>query len=277
MHTCACKILWHDQLDKLTRADPLTLNPETSSDRRAAGQSVADWVAEELKRHIASGDLAPGDRLPGERQLSDALSVSRVSIRSALQNLKAQGLLSSVQGGGTHVVARDPSMDRPLLHIVGSDPHALHDLAEMIGHVASFGARRAAKNVTPDQIEDMKAVLETMALSGRSPSLQATDDIKFHALLARASESGVYMHLMSVLQETLGAALMSIAARNQPTREEAQALLHINRLMVLALVEQDADRAGNLAQSHAGKRRQLMENAVPLQELQRSTLPKAFG
>ena len=68
----------------------MTLNPETSSDRRAAGQSVADWVAEELKRHIASGDLAPGDRLPGERQLSDALSVSRVSIRSALQNLKAQ-------------------------------------------------------------------------------------------------------------------------------------------------------------------------------------------
>ena len=255
----------------------MTLNPETSSDRRAAGQSVADWVAEELKRHIASGDLAPGDRLPGERQLSDALSVSRVSIRSALQNLKAQGLLSSVQGGGTHVVARDPSMDRPLLHIVGSDPHALHDLAEMIGHVARFGARRAAKNVTPDQIEDMKAVLETMALSGRSPSLQATDDIKFHALLARASESGVYMHLMSVLQETLGAALMSIAARNQPTREEAQTLLHINRLMVLALVEQDADRAGNLAQSHAGKRRQLMENAVPLQELQRSTLTKAFG
>ena len=277
MHTCACKILSHDQVDKLTRADPLTLNPETSSDRRAAGQSVADWVAEELKRHIASGDLAPGDRLPGERQLSDALSVSRVSIRSALQNLKAQGLLSSVQGGGTHVVARDPSMDRPLLHIVGSDPHALHDLAEMIGHVARFGARRAAKNVTPDQIEDMKAVLETMALSGRSPSLQATDDIKFHALLARASESGVYMHLMSVLQETLGAALMSIAARNQPTREEAQTLLHINRLMVLALVEQDADRAGNLAQSHAGKRRQLMENAVPLQELQRSTLTKAFG
>ena len=269
--------MWHDQLDKRTRDNLLTLNPETSSDRRTAGQSVADWVAEELKRHIASGELAPGDRLPGERQLSDVLSVSRVSIRSALQNLKAQGLLSSVQGGGTHVVARDPSMDRPLLHLVASDPHALHDLAEMIGHVASFGARRAVQNVTSDQIEDMKAVLETMALSGRSPSLQATDDIKFHALLARASESGAYMHLMSVLQETLGAALMSKVARNQPTREEAHALLHVNRQLVLALIERDADQAGELAQSHADQRRKLMQNAVPLQDAQRSTPLRAAG
>lgn len=265
-------------MDDLTRVEPLTLKPETTSDRRSAGQSVADWVAEELKRHIASGELAPGDRLPGERQLSDALSVSRVSVRSALQNLKAQGLLSSVQGGGTHVVARDPSMDRPLLHLVGSDPNALHDLAEMIGHVAGFGARRAAQNVKSEEIEDMKAVLETMALSGRSPSLQATDDIKFHALLARASESGAYMHVMSVLQETLGAALMSTAARNQPTREEAHALLHLNRLMVLALVARNADQAAELAQAHAEQRRKIMENTIPAQsDKALSNLPRAAG
>ena len=41
MHTCACKIIWHDQLDKRTRDNLLTLNPETSSDRRTAGRRVA--------------------------------------------------------------------------------------------------------------------------------------------------------------------------------------------------------------------------------------------
>ena len=61
------------------------LKPETPSDQRDPGQSVADWVADELKRYIASGELAPGDRLPGERQLSETLQVSRVSVRSALQ------------------------------------------------------------------------------------------------------------------------------------------------------------------------------------------------
>lgn len=261
-------------MNQETREEPLTLKPETTSDRREAGQSVADWVADELKRHIASGELAPGDRLPGERQLSDALSVSRVSVRSALQNLKAQGLLSSVQGGGTHVVARDPSMDRPLLHLVGSDPSSLHDLAEMIGHVASFGARRAVNHVSDADIEDMKAVLETMALSGRSPSLQATDDIKFHALLARASQSGTYMHVMAVLQETLGAALMATGMRNQPTREEAHALLDFNRMMVLALIARDQDQAGEIAQAHAEQRRLMMANTVPQVAEQRSTLQK---
>lgn len=245
------------------RAEPLTLKPETTSDRREAGQSVADWVADELKRHIASGELAPGDRLPGERQLSDAMSVSRVSVRSALQNLKAQGLLSSVQGGGTHVVARDPSMDRPLLHLVGANPNSLHDLAEMIGHVASFGARRAVQHASDGDIEDMKAVLETMALSGRSPSLQATDDIKFQALLARASQSGTFMHVMAVLQETLGAALMATGMRNQPTRDDAQALLSYNRMMVSALLARDAEQAGRIAQDHAEQRRRMIANTVP--------------
>ena len=120
------------------------LKLENPSDQRDPGQSVAQWVVEELKRYIASGDLAPGDRLPSERQLSETLRVSRVSVRSALQNLKAQGLLSSVQGGGTHVVALDPSMDRPLLHLIDADPNALHDVAEMIGQVAALApdARR---------------------------------------------------------------------------------------------------------------------------------------
>jgi DNA-binding FadR family transcriptional regulator len=253
-------------VDDQTREQTVTLKPETTSDRRTPGQSVADWVADELKRHIASGELAPGDRLPGERQLSDALSVSRVSVRSALQNLKAQGLLSSVQGGGTHVVARDPSMDRPLLHLVGSDPSSLIDLAEMIGHVAAFGARRAAANVTREEIEDMKAVLETMALSGRSPSLQATDDIKFHALLARASQSGTYMHIMSVLQETLGAALMSSGTRNPPSREEAHVLLDLNRQLVIALVARNEDLCGELAQRHADQRRIMIANGAPFRE-----------
>ena len=49
------------------------LKPETPSDQRDPGQSVAQWVADELKRYIASGELAPGDRLPGERQLSETL------------------------------------------------------------------------------------------------------------------------------------------------------------------------------------------------------------
>ncbi len=242
------------------------LKPETPSDQRDPGQSVADWVADELKRYIASGELAPGDRLPGERQLSETLQVSRVSVRSALQNLKAQGLLSSVQGGGTHVVAVDPSMDRPLLHLIETDPNALHDLAEMIGQVAAFGARRAAALVDEADLEDMKAVLGTMALSGRSPGLQATDDVKFHALLARASQSGAFMHLMAVLQDTLGAALTLQASRNQPLREEAQALLGLNRDLVEALGQRDGDRAADLAVRHADQRRSMITRAVPVDE-----------
>ena len=112
----------------------------------------------------------------------------------------------------------------------------------------------------------MKAVLGTMALSGRSPGLQATDDVKFHALLARASQSGAFMHLMAVLQDTLGAALTLQANRNQPSREDAQTLLGLNRSLVEALAHRDEDRAADLAVQHAAQRRLLITRAVPVDE-----------
>ena len=71
--------------------------------QQIARESVSDRVAQELLKLIGSGRLAPGERLPGERQLAEMMNVSRVSIRSALQQLKAQGLVTSVQGGGTRV------------------------------------------------------------------------------------------------------------------------------------------------------------------------------
>src|SRR5262245_54964571 len=60
-----------------------------------ARERVSDRVARELMRLIAEGRLAPGERLPGERELATLMGVSRVSVRAALQQLKARGLLSA--------------------------------------------------------------------------------------------------------------------------------------------------------------------------------------
>jgi GntR family transcriptional regulator len=67
-------------------------------------------IAEGLLDQIESGELSPGDRLPPERELSEALGVSRMTLRRALQLLETQGLLIRRRGHGTHVAS--PKIER---------------------------------------------------------------------------------------------------------------------------------------------------------------------
>ena len=67
-------------------------------------------IAEGFLDRIESGELAPGDRLPPERELSELLSVNRMTVRRALRMLEGQGLLIRRQGAGTYVAK--PKIER---------------------------------------------------------------------------------------------------------------------------------------------------------------------
>lgn len=66
-------------------------------------QSIADTIRE----RIASGQYETGEGLPSERKLCEEFSVSRVTIRKALQLLKNRGLLDTCIGTG-HFVGSAP-------------------------------------------------------------------------------------------------------------------------------------------------------------------------
>ena len=57
-------------------------------------------IAEDLRRQIVSGALAPGTVLPSESDLSGSYGVSRVTVRKALDVLRDEGLVASRQGFG---------------------------------------------------------------------------------------------------------------------------------------------------------------------------------
>lgn len=60
-------------------------------------------LAEVLRGRIRSGVYPPGARLPGEAQLAREHGVSRDRVRLALAVLRADGLVTTRQGGGTRV------------------------------------------------------------------------------------------------------------------------------------------------------------------------------
>lgn len=67
-------------------------------------------IAESLLERIESGELAPDQRLPSERDLSQMLNVSRMTLRAALRELDSKGLLVRRPGDGTYIAK--PKIER---------------------------------------------------------------------------------------------------------------------------------------------------------------------
>lgn len=70
---------------------------------RPARASLYAKVAAELRDSILSGHLSAGTPLPSEDRLGARHGVSRDTIRAALAVLRAEGLITTVQGGATYV------------------------------------------------------------------------------------------------------------------------------------------------------------------------------
>lgn len=62
-------------------------------------------IAEDLRSRVEGGELAAGQVLPSEAALSGQYSASRVTIRKALDSLRAEGLVDARQGFGWFVPA----------------------------------------------------------------------------------------------------------------------------------------------------------------------------
>jgi len=66
-------------------------------------------ISELLIRDIAAGRLMDGERLPPERDMAAELGIAVGTLRHALADLAAKGLLRRVQGSGNYVCAKsDP-------------------------------------------------------------------------------------------------------------------------------------------------------------------------
>src|SRR5690606_33679242 len=111
---------------------------------------------------------------------AEMMNVSRVSVRAALQQLKAQGFISAVQGGGTRVVASADPIDIGLTELVRASRENLRDLSEIRAYLEIWAVRRAAERGGGERLGEIAAILDRMADPGRPARFRAADDHAFH-------------------------------------------------------------------------------------------------
>ncbi len=211
-------------------------------------ETLSDKVAAKILRQIVSGELAPGARLPAERRLSEDMGVSRVSVRAGLQKLKAQGLLQSVQGGGTSVAApRIGSGDPALLALARVDRASLADLVDLRSALEVWAARRAAQKA--DKL-DIAAIYDEIGKMRDGRENKAKADFNFHLSIARASGSPVYRHLLGIIRTTLLEMLTYHRFELFGKAEHDAAILMQHEAVAAAIAAHDPDAAEAAMRAH---------------------------
>jgi len=78
--------------------------------RKIKSQSLSDEVKQEIMQHISSTFDGKDNKLPTEEQFAQMLGVSRITIRTALNDLANDGIIFRRQGKGTFVNPQAVSM-----------------------------------------------------------------------------------------------------------------------------------------------------------------------
>jgi GntR family transcriptional repressor for pyruvate dehydrogenase complex len=161
-------------------------------------------VVSQIRALIEEGRLKQGDQLPTERDLSETFKVSRATIREAIRTLESQKLVQSRQGEGTYVLASSAEiLVHPLAAALFNEKDNIQDIFYVRKIIEPHIAELAAENATPEEIEELAAIITERERSDTNGTGGAKYDAGFHALLARMSKNPVLERLLAALADPL--------------------------------------------------------------------------
>lgn len=210
-----------DGLENLPRVEAL-----------AARQTASDHVAHVLREAILTGVLAEGDEL-NQVALAEHFGVSRVPVREALRQLAAEGLV----GQEAHRRALVTTVSRQRLK-------ELFDLRVLL---ETYMVRRAAGNLSPEQIQDIRAIAEEMdGLADHDEWLRLNR--RFHSAIYAASGATYTEQLVEQISARTTRYLWASSGGAGVDRVEEA---HAEHLAILdAISAGDAEAAATTLEAH---------------------------
>jgi GntR family transcriptional repressor for pyruvate dehydrogenase complex len=157
---------------------------------------ISDQVFDQLRELIFSGELKPNQKIMTERELADALGVSRNSVREAINKLVALRFLEHRQGQGTFVRSIDEAVQIPLATVMETRDASLTDLLEMRLGIECASAALAAQRATAADLEAIEAAIAEMKADTEAGGLGTEGDLAFHLAIASATKNPLQVYIM---------------------------------------------------------------------------------
>ncbi|MEV2224854.1 GntR family transcriptional regulator [Nocardia vinacea] len=216
-------------------------------------RSVSGDVFEQIAADVLSGELAPGATLPSERQLAEALGVSRPAVREALQRLAAAGLVAVRQGDATTVLdyrrgAGLEVLPRLLVQAGELDPKVARSILEARLHngpkVAELAATRLAQTDPESVREALDRTVEALAAE-QDPITQQRHAMEFWDHIVDAADSIVFRLMFNMLRAAYEPALVALA----PIMSAEVGNVEAYRELAAAVVAGEPEQSGAIARA----------------------------
>jgi DNA-binding FadR family transcriptional regulator len=215
------------------------------------GSGRSEAVVRRLGSAIALGIIVDGEQLPSETQLAALLNVSTVTLRDALSELRARGLVSTRRGrgGGSFVRASEEALTElslGRLHEIGSTD--LRDLGDVRAAVGGTAARLCAERAAASEIARLREILDRMAASPEGIQ-QRRIESRYYIDVAASAQS-VRLTLQEIeLQAELGQLLWGTP---RSAGELAATVAH-HRQVVDAIEARNGGLARRVTEEHLGE------------------------
>jgi GntR family transcriptional repressor for pyruvate dehydrogenase complex len=219
-----------------------------------------EQVANKIETIIMARQLKPQDRLPSERDLAESFAVSRTVIREALKLLEARGLIEILTGNGVFVSKLDSSVVTKSLGMylrlqsdVQDGEFKVHELRRILEvEIAGIAAQRA----TPNQLAQLRQLIDNMAAADLAREQVALLDLQFHVALAQATHNEMITLVYEPVIEYLRRQLITAWQRYD---QSPDIFNHQHEEVYAAVSAHDSERARGAMAAHLDYARTLLD------------------
>lgn len=204
---------------------------------------LSKQVADKLEKMIKDGDYAVGSKIPTEAELMEIFSVSRNTIREAVQSLTSAGVLEVRQGDGTYVMSNNRFYaNMNLEYAKGS----LDDICEARNCLEIFIANLASQRRTE---EDMQLITEAFCKRQElteNIKENTKADMEFHMAIANACHNKIIIDFYTSISSYLESHIME---RQSETDMDVSEIERLHEELYLAIKNHNSEIANICAQN----------------------------
>lgn len=169
---------------------------------------ITQKIIEQIRTAILQGKLKPGDKLPSEKEMVELFQVSKQTLRESMRALEYLGMIDVRKGigGGAFIVEVDIEVTKQSLANYLYFKHmTIQDLSEFRKLIEPYAAHKAAQQISPAELEKLKALNDCARENLRQGDAQAArrDEFDFHRYLAELTHNPLIVLILDFAEGML--------------------------------------------------------------------------